>query len=409
MFDDFFNHKTMRHDGKKNTSQKRTRAPMPRVAVLVDTSTSWGRRVVKGINNYTLKHEAWQLFVEARGLEERIQVPSGWEGEGVIARVGNEMMSADLRARRLPVVNVSGIQLRGISFSQVTTDVNALAGLALRHFLDRGFRQFAYFSLLGLSYVATQQQAFIAAVKKSGHECDVYGVKPHGGAEPDWNLDSAELQTWLKALPKPVGILTWNADSGRQLIYACELAGLHVPEEVAILSGSDDDLLCEVSHIPMSAILVAAEQIGYQAAELLDRLMKGKAVPKKPLLLPPLGVTTRQSTETMALRDAALVKALSFIRENAARLIQVEDVTRQAGVSRRGLERRFVQALGRTPAEEIRRVHLERAKKLLLETDLPIPEVASGSGFGSPEYMTYVFRSEFKQTPLKYRKLIRIR
>lgn len=391
------------------TSRRRELAPMPRVAILVDTSISWGRRVIKGINNYTLKHEAWQLFVEARGVEERIQLPSGWQGEGVIARVGNEMMAADLHAHKLPAVNVSGIQLAGISFPQVTTDVDALAALASQHFLDRGFRQFAYFSLLGLSYVATQQNAFIAAVKQAGCKCDVYGVKPHGGAEPDWNLDSAELGKWLKALPKPVGILTWNADSGRQLIYACELAGLHVPEEVAVLCGSDDDLLCEVSHIPMSAVLVAAEQIGYKAAEMLHRMMNGNAAPKKPLLLAPIGVATRQSTETMAIGDMALVKALSFIRENAAELIQVEDVTRQAGVSRRGLERRFMQVLGRTPAEEIRRVHLERAKKLLLETDLPIPDVASGSGFGSPEYMTYVFRSEFKQTPLKYRKLIRSR
>jgi LacI family transcriptional regulator len=213
----------------------------------------------------------------------------------------------------------------------------------------------------------------------------------------------------LKALPKPVGILTWNADSGRQLIYASELAGLSVPEEVAVMSATDDDLLCEVSHIPMSAILVAAEQIGYQAAELLDRLMKRKKVSAQRVLLSPIGVATRQSTETMAIRDVALVKALSFIRENASRMIQVEDITRHASVSRRGLERRFVQVLGRTPAAEIRRVHLERAKKLLLETDLAIPEVAEGSGFGSPEYMTYVFRTEFKQTPLKYRKLIRSR
>lgn len=380
---------------------------MPRVAILVDTSTSWGRRVVKGINDYTLKHEAWQLFVEARGLEERIQVPRGWEGEGIIARVANKMMAADLVAQKLPVINVSGIHLNAHRFPQVTTNMEGVAALALQHFVDRGFRQFAYFSLLGLSYVAAQQHAFVDAVIRSGHECDVYGVKSHGGAEPDWNLDSEALQTWLKALPKPVGILTWNADSGRQLIYACELARLHVPEEVAILSGTDDDLLCEVSHIPMSAVLVPAEQIGYQAAELLDRSMKGKSIPKEPYLLSPIGVATRQSTETMAIRDVALVKALSFIRENASRMIQVSDVTRHASVSRRGLERRFIQMLGRTPAAEIRRVHLERAKKLLLDTDLAIPDVAEGAGFGSPEYMTYVFRTEFNQTPLKYRKLIR--
>ncbi|HWI58322.1 MAG TPA: XylR family transcriptional regulator, partial [Bacillota bacterium] len=231
----------------------------PRIAVLVDTSTSWGRRVVTGINNYARKHGPWQLFVEARGLEERIQVPRGWRGEGIIARVGSEAMARDLRAHKIPVVNVSGIPLPGANFPRVNTDMQVTAEMAARHFLDRGFRHFAYFSLLGLSYLAPQQEAFMATVKNAGCDCEVYGVQPHAGAEPDWNLDLEQLAKWLKALPKPVGILTWNADSGRQVIYAAQRARLHVPEEVALLSGSDDDLLCEVSHIPISAILVAAE------------------------------------------------------------------------------------------------------------------------------------------------------
>lgn len=379
----------------------------PRVAVLVDTSTSWGRRLVTGINNYARKHGPWQLFVEARGLEERLQVPRGWRGEGIIARIGSEAMVRDLRAHRLPVVNVSGIVLPGGSFPRVTTDMAVTAELAAKHFLDRGFRHFAYFSLLGLPYLTPQQNAFIATVRRAGYDCAVHGVKPHAGAEPDWNLDVAKLAGWLKKLPKPVGILTWNADSGRQVIYAAQQARLHVPEEVALLSGSDDDLLCEVSYIPISAVLVAAEQIGYRAAQVLERLMRGHAPPKQPALIPPLGVVTRQSTDTLAIRDRALVTATSFIRQNAARPIQVSDVARQAGVSRRVLERRFMRVLERTIAEEIRRVHFECARKLLVETDLAIPAVAEAAGFGTPEYFAYVFKRKQGQTPLKYRKQIR--
>jgi LacI family transcriptional regulator len=379
----------------------------PRIAVLVDTSTSWGRRVVTGINNYTKKHGPWQLFVEARGLEERIQVPRGWRGEGIIARVGSEAMARDLRSHRLPVVNVSGITLPGPGFPRVVTEMQVAAEMAAKHFLERGFRHFAYFSLLGLSYLAAQEQAFIATVKSAGCDCAVYGVQPHAGAEPDWNLDLEKLAAWLKQLPKPVGILAWNADSGRQVIYAAQRARLHVPEEVALLCGSDDDLLCEISYIPISAILVAAEQIGYQAAQMLERLLCGRSVPNKTILIPPLGIVTRQSTDTLAIRDSALVTAVSFIRENAARPIQVGDVSQHAGLSRRVLERRFLQVLGRTVAKEIRRVHFERAKKLLGETDLPIPEVAEAAGFGTPEYFAYVFSRESKQTPLRYRKQIR--
>jgi LacI family transcriptional regulator len=334
-------------------------------------------------------------------------VPRGWRGEGIIARVGTEAMARDLRAHRLPVVNVSSIMLPGADFPRVTTEMEGVAELAAKHFLERGFRHFAYFSLLGLSYLAAQQEAFIATVKNAGGNCAVYGVQPHAGAEPDWNLDLEKLAAWLKQLPKPVGIFTWNADSGRQVIYAAQRARLHVPEEVALLSSSDDDILCEVSYIPISAILVAAEQIGYQAAQLLDRLMGGRSAPKQPILIPPLGIATRQSTDTLAIRDHALIAAMSFIRENATRPIQVGDVARHAGISRRVLERRFLQVLERTVAKEIRRVHFECAKKLLVETDLPIPDVAEAAGFGTPEYFAYVFKRELDQTPLRYRKQIR--
>jgi LacI family transcriptional regulator len=307
------------------------------------------------------------------------------------------------------VVNVSGIVLEGVRFPRVATDLEASARLAAEHFLDRGFRHFAYFSLLGLTYVARHQAAFVEAVTRAGGDFASFAVRPVAGAEPDWNLDLTKLGDWLKSLPRPVAILAWNPSSSREIIYACQHAGLLVPEEVAVLSGTDDDLLCELLQVPVSGILVAAEQIGHQAASLLSRLMSGRAASKEPKLLSPLSVVTRRSTETLAINDRALVRALSFIRENAAQSVQVGDVARHAGVSRRVLERHFMQVLGRSPAREIRRVHLERAKTLLVETDLPIPEVAEAAGFGSPEYLAFVFRSEVGMTPLNFRKEVRCR
>jgi LacI family transcriptional regulator len=374
------------------------------VAVLVDTSTSWGRRVHQGIHSYDRQHGAWQLFVEARGLEERLRVPAGWKGDGVIARVSNSAMAQELKELGLPVVNVSGINVPGATFPSVTTDLVASAQMAARHFLERGFRHFAYFSLMGLSYVAVHQQAFADAVTQAEGDFESFSVRPRSGAEPDWNLDLARLGSWLKSLSKPVGVFTWNPSSAREIIYACQQAGLLVPEEVAVLSSTDDELLCDLVHIPISAILVSAEQIGHRAAELLHALMRGEEAPLQPIQIPPRSVVTRQSTDTLAIRDPAMAKALSFIRQNASAPIQVSEVARQAGVSRRVLERRFRQALGRAPAEEIRRLHLERAKQLLADTDMPIPEVAEAAGFGSPEYLAYVLRKDLRRSPRAYRK-----
>lgn len=337
-------------------------------------------------------------------MEERLALPRGWQGDGVIARVSTPNMVRELSGLGIPVVNVSGIQFEGVEFPQVTNDLVMSAKMAADHLLDRGFRSFAYFSLRGLKYVAKHQEAFSENVSKSGFPCAVLAVDPVKGAEPDWNLDLAKLGTWLKTLPKPVAVLTWNPSSAREIIFASQAAKLLVPEDVAVLSGTDDKLLCELLDVDISALLVGAETIGFEAAHILDCLMSGQKGPEKPVLVPPAGVVTRQSTDTLAISDRAVVKAVSFIRENLAQPLHVLEIARHAGVSRRVLERRFQHHLQRSPAEEIRRVRLRRAQELLLDTDMLIPELSEAAGFGSPEYMAYVFGQECNMTPVEYRR-----
>jgi LacI family transcriptional regulator len=388
----------------KKTDTARHRPAVPRIAVLVDTSSEWGRGIVRGIKQYTDEHEHWQIFVEARGMEEHLRLPKGWRGQGIIARVGTSAMARELQAHRLPVVNVSSIELAGVHFPRVITDLRASAFMAAQHFLDRGFRHFAYFSLIGLSYVATHKEAFSQAVAGEGCKCAVYEVTPVVGAEPDWNLDLGRIGEWLRKLPKPVGVLTWNNSSAREVMLACEIAGLDVPTDVAVMSGTYDELLSEVLRIPLSGIQPNALHLGHLAAEMLDLLMRGKTPPRDPVLVRPLRVLTRLSTETLAVDDVAMIKAVKFIQENAAHPIGVEEVARAAGLSRRAFERRFQRVFGRTPAHDIRRAHLELAKKLLAETDLPMPQIAEQAAFNSAEYMAYVFRDVLGKTPRSFRE-----
>jgi LacI family transcriptional regulator len=376
--------------------------------VLVDTSTTWGRAVLRGINSYRLQHEPWEIFVEARGLEERLHVPPGWRGEGIIARVSTPEMVRELKAMQIPVVNVSGIEIPGATFPRVTTDLPASARLAATHLLGRGFKHFAYFGLVGLDYVRTHRTVFSDLVTRAGGDFFSLAVRPMAGAEPDWRLDLASLGAWIKGLPKPIAVLCWNASSAREIVFACHEAGLLVPEEVAVLSQANDEALCETSLVPISGIAVSGAGIGMQAAKMLDSLMQGRKPPGKPTLIAPLGVVTRQSTDTLAIGDPAVVKALSFLRQNPAAQIHVEDVARHAGVSRRVLERRFIELLGRTPADEIRRVHLERARQLLVETDMALSQVAEMAGFSSQAYFSDLFRRQLGMTPVQYRRKNRV-
>ena len=386
------------------SNPRRRPAATPRVAILVETSTTWGRGIMDGIISYTRTHGRWQIFVEARGAEEPLQLPARWKCDGVIARIATPRMAKELQSKNFSVVNVSSIELEGAKFPRVCNNYEASAQLAVDHFLERGFRHFAYFSLVGLGYVATHQEAFARCVRAGGGDLSIFTAKPQIGAEPDWRLDLKKLGEWLRNLRKPVAILCWNASGAREIIFACQQVGLQVPEEVAVLSQSYDEVLCEATQIPISGVRVAADIIGFQAAKLLDGLMGGKKAPKEPHFISPLSIIARQSTDTLAVRDSALVKALSFIRQQATLPVRVDAVARHAGVSRRALERKFLAILQRSPAEELRRFQLDRARHLIAETNLRMPDIAEKSGFSSQAYLSAMFRKHFKQTPLQFRR-----
>lgn len=383
---------------------KEDHAP-PKVAVLVDTSTSWGRSVVEGIHSYQSMHRRWHIYVAPKGLDEKLSLPRGWQGQGVIARIGYRELSKQLKQSKLPVVNVSGIRVPGANFSRITTDLRKSASLAAEHFLNHGLRHFAYFSTIRIDYVSQHQQAFTNHVQKRGWSCQIFEPDERAGHDSEWTMDLSKVKAWIASLPKPVGILTWASSAAREFIYACLENGYKIPEEIAILSGSDDDLFCKVAPVPISAVSVAAEEIGFLAAKRLEEMMSSPQwIKQADVFVPPVGITTRQSTEILAVDDAALAKALRYIREDPSRNILVDDVAAVAGFCRRVLEQRFAKVLGRSPAAEIKRVRVEYALHLLQTTNFRIADVAEKSGFSSAEYMATVFRSELGAAPLSFRR-----
>ena len=373
-----------------------------KVAVLVSCSSGWGRRLIRGIANYGLKIGNWQLLVEERGGDEPLHLPPGWHGDGIIARVSTKKLYEELVATGQPVINVSGIRLNGVDLPCVSTDYGANAQLAMQHFEERGFHHLAYCGLSNRPYEQRHCQAFVDVVKDRELNCHVFHPElPRH--QRTWESERRELMSWLQSLPKPVGILAWGTRRGRDILNVCNEFHILVPEEVAVLAGDDDDLLCEVCYPPMSGIVTPAEQIGYQAAEMLDGLMNDQALETQIKLLAPKDVDTRVSTDTLAISDPSLSKAIRFIRDNIRQPIQVGDVAAAAQISRRALERRFTDAVGHSPAKEIHNARLKCAKKLLRESALSVADVAAASGYSSMEYMINRFQKDLGSTPLKYR------
>jgi LacI family transcriptional regulator len=328
---------------------------------------------------------------------------------GVIAHLFNEELAAALAGHGRPVVNVCGVLADGGPVPRVGTDDFAAGQLAGAHLLDRGLRQFGFVGHPSHAYSVHREAGFRHAVEAAGlrlrcfHERGSHGFDPMGRL---WALDEA-VRRWVRALPLPVGVFAPNDLWGVQLSEVCRQTRLHVPEDVAIVGVDNDDLLCGLARPSLSSVAVPAERVGYEAARLLDRLLGGRAPPRQPLLLPPRGVVTRQSSDVVAVEDAEVAAAVRFIRDQAHRPLSVPDVLREVVVSRRSLERRFRGTLGRGLLGEIRRAHVERARSLLADTELPAGVVAERSGFSGPKQLSVVFRQMTGQTPTAYRRLFR--
>jgi LacI family transcriptional regulator len=194
-----------------------------------------------------------------------------------------------------------------------------------------------------------------------------------------------------------------NDICGHNVLSLCNQEGFAVPEEMAVIGVDNDELLCRACDPALSSVIVNAEGVGYRSAELLSALMDSVAPRDLDQIIAPLGVTVRQSTDVVAIDDASIASALQYIRQNACRGINVDDVLRNTPISRSSLERKVRKHLGRTPQEEIRHVQVKKAKELLTTTDLPAEKIANLCGFEHSEYMYVVFKRHVGMTPGEFR------
>ncbi|MBN2475331.1 MAG: DNA-binding transcriptional regulator [Pirellulales bacterium] len=387
---------------------------IPKVALLIETSRGYGRGVLRGIVRYARLHGPWAFYVSPGDFKQAVPEMEQWGGTGIIARIETPAVAQAVLATGLPLValDLSAEQLAPENplsgVAELSPDSQAAARMAAEHLFNRGFRHYAFVGIPNRIWSRRREDGFCQRIAEAGFQVQQYAA-PRRKRDQQWAREQAVMAGWLKTLPKPVGLMACNDDRGRQVLEACRAAGLQVPEEVAVVGMDNDELLCELSDPPLSSVTLNAERGGYEAAALLDALMAGQAEGPRRILVEPLGVATRRSTDVVALDDLELARAMRFIRDRADRPICVSDIVQSTGLSRRTLEIRFRRALGRSIQTEIERVHLQRARQLLRETDAPMHHVAEASGFGSASYLGLVFRRRWGMTPAQYRTHVRSR
>jgi LacI family transcriptional regulator len=385
----------------------------PQVALLLETSTEFGRGLLRGIMRYSRLHGPWSLYVAPGHLEQALPRAKSWSGSGIIARIRSPEMGRLIRATQLPFVasslDESRSPGRGDKFGEIRTNSTDIARMAAAHLAERGLRRFAFCGFVGCAWSSRREEVFSHDLLDLGFQCQTYRIElanwmQQPGWIENWEDEQPVLVDWLKSLPKPVGLMACNDICGREVLQACAAAGLRVPDDVAVVGVDNDELMCELSSPPLSSVALDLEKAGYEAATLLDNLMSGRLTEGHIVNVEPTYVVARQSTEVIVQEDGHVASALRFIRDHAAQPIGVPEVVEHLGVSRRTLERKFSRALGRSIAAEITHSRLERAKRLLLETDMPSHRVAVGAGFGSVKTFNRVFRRAAGVPPKEFRQ-----
>lgn len=382
---------------------------IPHVALLIETSRSYGRAVLRGVRRYVSENGPWSVFMELRALESKVpRWLKDWQGDGILTRTNSQAMADAIRATGVPAVEMRASRLDH-PFPFVGVDNRALGRMVAEHLMECGFRNLAIYGIATEDYFEQRCENFIESAKLAGCSCSVYnpprdGKKTANREKPaNWEQHQNDVARWVGELPKPVGIMACTDQLGFWLLDACKRAGVAVPEEVATVGVENDESLCMMSTPPLSSVQFDGERIGYEAAAILQGLMDGRSATSEQTLIKPLSVVTRLSSDVVALDDRDLAAAVRFIREHASEGIAVEDVLSSVAVSRSWLERQMREVLGRSPKAEIRRVQFNHVKELLTETGLSLAAIAVKTGFKHPQYMAEAFKREFGHTPGSFR------
>jgi LacI family transcriptional regulator len=361
---------------------------------------------MRGISHYAIAHGPWEFVTQVPGLS--VIAVREWEVDGIIVPLRSAEYARLFRERGIPTVNCSGV-LENSGLPTVHVDDCVAGQMAAAHLLELGFRRFGYCGYPDFHFAAVRGEGFTEALREHGFEAVVH--QPDAALKLEWTWDRQEedLARWLKTLDRPIGIMACNDERAWQLAEASRRVGLRVPEEVALIGVDNDELRCEFSTPPLSAVAVPAERIGYESAAMLDRLMEGGPPDLTPVLVRPRGVVARRSTDVLAFDDEAVGKAFRFIRENLATPFGPDDVVREVGSGRESLDDKFQHRFGRSLEDEIVRARVQRAERILAETDLELPQVAQATGFRTATSFTAMFRRQTGLSPRAYREKFRAR
>ncbi len=381
---------------------------MHKIILLIDFSEEYTKNLLRGITRFSREYGPWvfcrmpTFYRETIGIEGIIKWAKEWGAHGIFGQLYN-----------IPEVGKiieAGITLIAVDFKERFTGIPNITGgyleagrMGAEYFLKKGFKNFAFYGFKNIVWSRERALGFEDRINKSGFTVEFFEHKNARSREL-WYYKPSSLSNWLKSLPKPVGLMACDDNQGQHITEACRLSGIRIPEEVSVLGVDNDETTCALSDPPLSSIVLNTEKAGFEAARLMDLMIRKKSQQEKDIIVEPMQVVTRQSTDIYATHDKYIAAALKFIHQNIQASIRVNDVLKQLPLSRRSLEKRFLQMTGLPVYKYIYNLRIEKFAEKLLETDKNITEIAFETGFSDVKNISRRFRALKGCTPNEYRK-----
>ena len=381
---------------------------MHKIILLIDISEEYGQNLLKGITRYSKEHGPWifckmpLFYRETLGMEGIVNFASEWEADGIIAQLYN-----DLAIKKL--LN-AGIYVIAEDFKERFSDIPNITGgyqetgeMGAKYFLEKGFKNFAFYGFKNIVWSRERADGYERYLNAQGFEVQHFDQEQAPTREL-WYYKPSALSQWLQSLPKPVAIMACDDERGHHITEACKHANIQIPEEIAVLGVDNDVMTCNLSDPPLSSINLDIQKGGYEAARLMDTMIRSKIQMKQNIIVGPTQVITRQSTDIASANDKYIAKALKFIHQNIDNSINVADVIKEVPLSRRALEKRFKETTGIGVYKYIYNLQIQKFAERLLSTDKSIFEIALEAGFDNSKNISRQFKQVKGCTPIEYRK-----
>ncbi|MCE6988441.1 DNA-binding transcriptional regulator [Dyadobacter sp. CY323] len=379
---------------------------MHKIILLLDFAEEYSKSLMKGINAYSREFGPWifcrmPLFHrETIGIDGILKWALEWGADGIVGQLYNKEIDKILKAE-IPVI-AQDFKERFTEIPNITGAYQEAGELGADYFLKKGFTNFAFYGFNDIVWSRERAEGYEERLKAKGHKVHYFEHKKARSTEL-WYYKPSSLSRWLKSLPKPIALMTCDDNQGQHITEACRAVGIRIPEEVAVLGVDNDEMICDLSDPPLSSIALDVEKGGYDAARLLDHMIRNGTKDYYDIIVKPSQVITRHSTDIYATNDDHIASSLKYIHQNIEKNLHVDEVVKQVPLSRRALEKRFLEITGYPIYKYIFNLRIEKFTQKLLDTDMSVFEIALDMGLNDSKNIARQFRQAKGCSPSVYR------